>query len=88
MTDKNQDKATDKTLGKAEHKSNVQGEGDYESARRYDKNVRDFVKSGHVEEAAEEARKARAGGEREEMNRAEKAGKDKAKGFDPQVKRD
>ncbi len=84
MTDKNQDKSPGKSTGK----SKVQGEGDYESARRYDKDVRDFVKTGNVEKAAEEAKTAREGSERAELDRAEKAGKDKAKGFDPQVKRD
>ncbi|MGN6110700.1 MAG: hypothetical protein ACTHU0_36695 [Kofleriaceae bacterium] len=33
-----------------------QGEGDRVSARRYDKNVRDFVAEGKVDEAARQAR--------------------------------
>ena len=79
MAKKNQDKSP----GKSPKNSKVQCEGDYESARRYDKDVRDFVKTGTVEKAAEEAKKAREGSERTELERAEKVGKDKAKGFDP-----
>lgn len=70
------------------NKSKVQGEGDYASSRRYDKDVRDFVKSEDVGKAARGAKKARDGDERAELERAEKTGKDKAKAFDPQVKRD
>ncbi|HEY4244630.1 MAG TPA: hypothetical protein VGM88_32675 [Kofleriaceae bacterium] len=36
-------------------KDKLQGEGDYESARKYDKDVRDFKASGGVEPAAKKA---------------------------------
>lgn len=56
----------------------VQGEGDYESARRYDADVREFVESGKVEQAAQQAAPKNAR-EQQEMQRAEEAGKAKAK---------
>jgi hypothetical protein len=60
----------------------VQGEGNYEAARRYDKAARDFAQSGKVEDAA---RKAKPHGDREsaEMQEAEKIGKSHTKGEDP-----
>ena len=65
---------------------NVQGEGDYESARKYNKDTKEFVESGQVDEAAKAARpeneqQARA------MEEAEKAGKARAKEEDPQLRR-
>ena len=33
----------------------VQGEGDYEAARRYDKSARDFAQSGKVKPAADQS---------------------------------
>ena len=61
-----------------------QGEGDRESARRYNRNAKDFAESGKVEEAAQ-----RAGEDApEEGEAAEKAGRDRAKEFDPAVERD
>ena len=57
----------------------VQGEGDYEAARRYDKAARDFAESGKVEPAAHEAAPDSAA-EAEEMKRAEETGKSHSKG--------
>jgi hypothetical protein len=61
-----------------------QGEGDRESAKRYNKKTREYVKSGKVEKAARKAGE----GDKQDMERAEKAGKDRAKEFDPSVERD
>lgn len=36
----------------------IQGEGDYEAAKRYDKSTREFVESGKVRAAAEAAKPA------------------------------
>lgn len=60
----------------------VQGEGDYEAARRYDKSARDFAQSGKVDGAA---RRAKPSGpeEAEALKRAEEAGKSRSKGEDP-----
>jgi hypothetical protein len=64
----------------------VQGEGDYEAARRYDQSARDFAQSGKVKPAADQSA-PRDEREADEMQRAEEAGKSRAKGEDPQVKR-
>ena len=60
----------------------VQGEGDYEAARRYDKAAREFAESGKVEEAARDAKPTSAE-EAAELIRAEREGKSHAKGEDP-----
>ena len=57
----------------------VQGEGDYEAGRRYDKAARDFAQSGKVEPAARDAAPGSAE-EAEQMQQAEKAGKSHSKG--------
>jgi len=62
----------------------TRGEGDRESAKRYNENTREYVKSGKVEKAAREAGK----GDAEEMEQAEKAGEERAKELDPAVDRD
>lgn len=54
-----------------------QGEGDRESARKYEKDTEEFVESGRVNEAARKA---------EEDKEAEKAGRERAKEFDPEEK--
>ena len=64
--------------------SEVQGEGDKEAARNYEKATREFVESGKVEKAEEKA------GEqgRAEAEQAEREGLDHAKEEDPAVRRD
>ncbi|MEP7301047.1 MAG: hypothetical protein ABI699_05915 [Caldimonas sp.] len=57
----------------------VQGEGDYEAGRRYDKAAREFAESGKVEPAAHEAAPDSAA-EADEMKRAEEVGKSHSKG--------
>ena len=64
----------------ADHR--VQGEGDYDAARRYDKGASDFAKSGKVEEAARDAKPTNPA-EADELRRAENEGKSHAKGEDP-----
>jgi hypothetical protein len=56
-----------------------QGEGDKESARKYNEKAEEFAKSGKVEEAARDAKEALSGDEREELLKAEKDGKSHAK---------
>lgn len=56
-----------------------QGEGDKESARKYNEKAEEFAKSGKVEEAAKDAKEALESDEREELLKAEKAGKSHAK---------
>jgi hypothetical protein len=64
----------------------VQGEGDYEAGRRYDEKTKQFVESGRVEQAAEDAA-PRNSDEAEAMRRAEEIGKSKRKEEDPSVAR-
>ncbi|HEX7044203.1 MAG TPA: hypothetical protein VF203_06290 [Burkholderiales bacterium] len=56
-----------------------QGEGDRESARRYNEDQQRFAKSGKVEQAAREAKADPA---------AEREGRGRAKELDPAVHRD
>lgn len=65
-------------------KSENQGEGDRAAAKRYYEDAEEFAKSGKVEEAGRKAGE----GDKADMERAEKAGKDRAKEFDPAVERD
>ncbi len=63
------------------NKDRVQGEGDYDAARRYDKAAREFAESGKVEPAAHEAAPD-SPQQAEEMKRAEEIGKSHSKGDD------
>ena len=63
-------------------KDQVQGEGDYDAGRRYDKASREFAESGKVEPAARDAAPDDAR-EAEDMERAEAEGKSHSKGEDP-----
>src|ERR1700731_1830894 len=51
-----------------------------EATRTYDSNVRKFGESGRIAEKVKEAKEALDGPEREELKRAEEAGKRRAKG--------
>ncbi len=55
----------------------IQGEGDYESARRYQEAQHEFARNGPVKEKAREAEEALDGAEGEEL---EKARRDSADG--------
>ncbi|MBC7956003.1 MAG: hypothetical protein H7Y33_09065 [Cytophagales bacterium] len=72
-------KATSKTVP---GNNKVQGEGDYEAARRYDKSAQDFAQSGKVDEAARKA-KPNDPKEAEALKKAEEIGKSRSKGEDP-----
>lgn len=63
-------------------KDRVQGEGDYDAARRYDQGAREFAQSGQVGEATRNARPTSAE-EADELRRAEREGQSHAKGEDP-----
>lgn len=78
-----------KSKPQAKHKLNVNkeyGEGNYRASREYSDATVEFVKSGHVDEAAGNA-KARSPQEEEEMRKAEQAGRTKSKGEDPKLYR-
>lgn len=51
-------------------KKQIQGEGDYDAARRFDREERAFVEKGPVEKKAREAEEALDGPEGEELERA------------------
>ncbi len=59
----------------------LQGEGNYDATRRYDKAARKFVQSGQVEEAARAARPTNPA-EADELRRAELEGESHSKGED------
>jgi len=59
----------------------IQGEGNYDATRHYDKAASDFAKSGKVDEAARAAQ-PRDAKEAEELRRAEQAGRSHSKGED------
>ena len=58
--------------------SNNQGEGDRESAKRYNEDQKEFVESGKVEEARED-RADVSPEEKEDLREAEDIGKSRAK---------
>lgn len=62
-------------------KDEVQGEGDYDAARRYDKAAREFAESSKVEPAAHDA----APKDADELARAEAESKSHFKGEGPLV---
>lgn len=66
--------------------SKVQGEGDYVATRRYRKRTEEYVKSHDVEKVAKRAA-PRSRAEAEGMAAAEAAGKRRAKGEDPALRR-
>jgi hypothetical protein len=51
-------------------KNQIQGEGNYDAGRRFQKEEREFVKKGPVEQKAHEAEEALDGPEGEELERA------------------
>jgi hypothetical protein len=64
----------------------LQGEGDYDAARRYNDATKRFVDSGAVPAAARNA-EPKTPAQAQELERAEQAGRQHAKGEDPQVQR-
>ena len=62
--------------------SEVQGEGDYEAARRHRESLESFVKSGKVEQAAHDAA-PKTKREADELEDAEHVGESHSKGEDP-----
>ena len=62
----------------------VYGEGNYRASREYNDATREFVASGRVAEAARRAAPS-SPGEAASLERAERAGKSRAKGENPQL---
>ncbi len=67
-------------------KPKVQGEGDYDAARHYNDKTREFAQSGKVDEAARAA-EPQTREQAQELERAEAAGKARAKEEDPNLDR-
>jgi hypothetical protein len=65
-----------------ERKGKVEGEGSYTGSKDYNERTRKFVDSGKTEQAANDA-KPRSEQEAHEMKKAERLGKQRAKGEDP-----
>lgn len=63
-------------------KDKIEGEGSYTATRRYNERTRQFVESGKVGQAADEA-KPHSQQEAQEMKEAERQGKRHSKGEDP-----
>lgn len=64
----------------------VQGEGDYEAARRHRKRVNEFIENNDVEKAAVRAAPESAA-EARELEDAEAEGKSRSKGEDPALRK-
>ena len=69
-------------MSDTKHDSRVQGEGDYQSARRYRRDVEEFVARSDIEELARDAAPA-SEAEHREMIEAEREGRARAKGRKP-----
>ena len=67
-------------------KQKIQGEGDYEASRRHRKRVDEYLNNNDVEKAAVRAAPT-SSREAEDMKAAEAAGKRRAKGEDPALRR-
>lgn len=65
-------------------RSAIRGEGDPQSARNYNESQQDFVQSGGVQQAAQQAA-PRDQAESESMQEAEAKARERAKGEDPTV---
>ena len=65
-----------------ERKDKVEGEGSYKGAKDYNQRTEKFIDSGKVDEAARHA-EPKSEEERQAMQKAERIGKQHAKGEDP-----
>ena len=68
-----------------DRKDKVEGEGSYTGSKDYNERTRKFVESGKVEDAARDA-EPKSADEKHAMQKAERLGKQKAKGEDPALK--
>lgn len=64
-----------------------EGEGNRTAAREFNREQRAFAQSGPVEQKAREAETALAGAEGKSLKKAERAGRRRSRGEDPDVKR-
>ena len=73
-------------MNKPTRDKDLQGEGNYDATRRYDKAAREFVQSGKVDAAAQAA-EPDGPEQAEALKRAEEIGKSHARGEDPAITR-
>jgi hypothetical protein len=69
-----------------ERKDKVEGEGSYTGSKDYNERTKKFVDSGKVDEAAKDAQ-PKSEQEAQEMQKAERIGKQRAKEEDPALKK-
>jgi hypothetical protein len=69
-----------------ERKDKVEGEGSYTGSKDYNERTKKFVDSGKVEQAAKDAQ-PKSEQEVQEMQKAERIGKQRAKEEDPALKK-
>jgi len=62
-------------------KDNIQGEGNYDAARKFDAEEREFVEKGGYEKKAKDAEDALDGPEGEELERARKETAERGRGM-------
>ena len=68
-----------------ERKDKVEGEGSYSASKDYNERTRKFMEQGKVEDAARKAQ-PKSEGEKNEMQKAERIGKEHAKEEDPALR--
>jgi len=64
----------------------VEGEGSYTGSKDYNQRTKKFVESGKVDQAARDA-EPKSEEEKQAMQKAERIGKDRAKGEDPALRK-
>ena len=69
-----------------DRKDGVEGEGSYTGTKDYNQRTEKFVKSGKVDQAARDAQ-PKSEEEKQAMQKAERIGKQHAKGEDPALKK-
>ena len=68
-----------------DRKNGVEGEGSYSGSKDYNERTKKFVQSGKVDKAARDA-EPKSDKDKQEMEKAERAGRQHAKGEDPALK--
>jgi hypothetical protein len=70
---------------KGNSQDQVEGEGSYTGSKDYNERTKKFVQSGKMDQAARDA-KPKSEEEKHAMQKAERMGKERAKGEDPALK--
>jgi len=78
MADQERDRASD---------DHVEGEGSYSGTKDYNERTKRFIESGKVEEAARDA-EPKSEEEKRALEEAERIGKARSKGEDPQLRKE